>query len=167
MTQVDKIKVASHAPIGGSEDEAKEAVKRLFRKSSTPKYDTRKTKELNLNYEADLNRLAFLLDGDFEGTLNDDEAIELSYLVKSFKDAPVPPLSELIYITPSFENKKERNYYSDLVEDLKMFENFNTDNQEVIKTNKEFIISIREELQGLRDNFYNKFNASLELEELF
>ena len=166
MSQSERVIQASMIKIGGSEDEAKEAVKQLFKKSTTPKYSNSTTKELNAKYEADLNRLAYLLDCDFDGTLKINEELELSMLEKEFKGVDIPALSDLIYQSPTFKTTKEITYYTILASDLKMFEDFKTTSEAVLKSNKEFIISIREELQALRDTYYNKF-YSLDCEDLF
>jgi len=91
-TRADLIKKASIVGIGESEDEAKERVRRLFKKNNSIDYskiDKEYIHHQNKKYEEDKKRLLILQDKDFEWSFNggeelsESEKLEYQWLLKT------------------------------------------------------------------------------------
>jgi len=118
MSQVERIKQASIFPIGGSEDEAKQAVKQLFKKKSIDaNLDSDFINNSNLEHDLKIEQLSCLLHkeslfvfGDGK-PLTDGEEFNLSLLSKELKGVKIPNYVDLWRTPPTGLNDKEKERF--------------------------------------------------------
>ena len=167
MSRAEQIKQASQIEIGGSEDEAKENVKRLFKKSCSVKPLASSVHESNLFYESKIERAAYLLELDnpfSNGSINELETIELNSLLSELQGVTIPSLEDIIYNVPSFKTAKEKEVYKGLLNDLELFKPINSHNELINKSNEKYYNITLNELKKIRKAIYSPFNTNEQLD---
>jgi len=167
MSRAEQIKRAAQINIGGSEDEAKENVKRLFKKSSNIKPLASSVYESNLFYESKLERAAYLLELENpfnNGSINELETIELNSLLSELQGVTIPSIEDIIFNVPSFKTTKEKEVYKGLLNDLELFKPINSHNELINKSNEKYYNITLNELKKIRETTYAPFNTNDKLD---
>ena len=170
MSQAERIKRAAQISIGGSEDESKENVKRLFKKSSSVKPLASSVYESNLFYESKLERAAYLLEVENpfnDGSLNELETIELNSLLSELQGVTIPSLEDIIFNVPSFKTAKEKEVYKGLLNDLELFKPINSDNELINESNEKYYNITLKEIKKIRKDIYKNFSTFNDVDDLF